>query len=101
MPDFQPDHAYEEDSELRGVTVRLEQGGPVHVRLEEGDEVGPGLADDEVVDVEELGDAAERGVTVVVGCVCPVVEIGRVGGRPGDDVAVDVFAEKGGFLMSV
>ena len=39
------------------------------VGAEEGGDVGAGLADDEVVDVEEFGDAGEGGVSVVVGGV--------------------------------
>lgn len=101
MPDLQPDHAHQERRELRRAAVRLEVGRAVHVRLQERDEVRPRLAHDEVVDVEQLGNAPQRRVSVVVRCVGPVVEVGRVGGRPGDDVTVDVFAEERGFAVSV
>lgn len=66
----------------------------MHVRLEEGNEIRAGLADDEVVDVEELDYPTEGRVSIVVGYVCPMVEIDRVGRRPRDNVAVDVFAEQ-------
>lgn len=59
------------------------------------------MADDEVVYVEELGDALEGRVAVCVGGMCPVVEVGGVGGGPGDDGAVDVFGEDLDFAGAV
>lgn len=38
----------------------------LQVRAQEGSNIGPRLRDDEVVDVEELGDAGERGITIRV-----------------------------------
>lgn len=76
----------------------------VEVAPQERREVGAGLGDDEVVDVEELGDAVEgrlavvvaagRGVRVVVVGVGPRAEGRFLGGGPGDDVAVFVLAEE-------
>ncbi len=70
--------------------------GVLEVVAEEGRDVGAGLADDEVVDVEELGDAGERGVAVVggVGGGLPAVEGDVRGDEPGDDGARFVFAEE-------
>lgn len=47
-----------------------------------------------MVDVEEFGDAGERGVTVVdvVGGLAPGVEGQFLGGSPGDDPAGFIFA---------
>lgn len=73
----------------------------MHVALEEGDQVGAGLADDEVVHVEELGDAEEGGFLLGVGGVGPVVEVDFVGGLPGDNVALGVFAEDLGLTVAV
>lgn len=94
---FEPDHAYQEGSDGGGGTARFEEGWAVHVGLEEGNEVGTGLGDDEVIDVEELCDAHEGRVAVGVGGVGPVAEVDFAGGGPGDDVAVLVFAEDGVF----
>lgn len=101
MPDLEADHAHEEGRELGRAVGGARRRRAVHVGLEEGDQVGAGLADDEVVHVEELGDAAQRGVAVVVRGVRPVVEVGRVGGRPGHDVSVDVLAEEGRLAVAV
>lgn len=73
----------------------------MHVRLQEWNEIRTGLADNEVVDVEELGDSLERRVSVGIRYVCPMAKVGRVGCRPWDDFAVDVFAENGGFSAAV
>lgn len=54
MPDFQPYHADEKGGGGGGFVAGFEDGGTVHVALEEGDEVGSGLGYDEVVDVEEF-----------------------------------------------
>lgn len=59
---------------------------------EERGEVGTGLGDDEVVDVEELGDAGEWGITVGVAGVAPGAESDFLGVGPGDDGAGFVFA---------
>jgi len=73
----------------------------VHVGLQERDEIGTGLADDEVVDVEELGDSLEGRVSVRVRNVRPVVEVGRVGGGPRDNLAVGIFAENADFSAAI
>jgi len=78
-------------------------GGVLEFGAEEGGDVGAGLADDEVVHVEEFGDAAEGGVALVggVGCCLPGLEgeagvFGGGGGvEPGDYAAGFVFAEEG------
>ena len=51
-------HEAEEAADERGPSAPCVEGrGAWHVAAEEGDEVGAGLGDDEVVDVEEFGDA--------------------------------------------
>ena len=75
----------------------------LEVVAEEGGDVGPRLADDEVVDVEELGDAGE-GAVAVVGAVAgrlPVVERHLRGNEPGDDGARLVLAEEAAVLRVV
>lgn len=76
----------------------LARVGVVQVGAQERREVGPRLRDDEVVDVEELGDAVERALAVVGGLRVLRVRPGAEGGflrrRPGDDAAVFVFAEE-------
>jgi hypothetical protein len=59
MPDFQTHHADEERGCRSGFVTGFENGGTVHVALEEGDEVGSRLGHDEVVDVEEFRHALE------------------------------------------
>lgn len=66
--------------------------GMLEFGAEERGNVGPGLGDDEVVDVEELGDAGEGGIAVGVACVAPGAEGDLVGVCPGDDGAGFVFA---------
>ena len=63
---------------------------------EEGGDVRPRLADDEVVHVEEFGDAGERGVALVGGVAggFPVVEGDLWGDEPRDDGARFVLAEE-------
>lgn len=73
----------------------------MHVRLQEGDEVGARLADDEVVHIEKFGDALERRVPVRVRGVCPVAEVGSVGSGPWHDGAMDVFGEDFDFAGAV
>lgn len=51
-------------------------GGVVQVRAKEGGEVWAGLGDDEVIYVEELSNAVERGVAVSVGGMSPGAECG-------------------------
>lgn len=98
---LEPDDAEQVARDLHAPLVarRVQQRGAVHVGLEEGDEVRAGLADDEVVDVEQLRDPGERGLAVLVGGVGPWLE--AVPWGPGHDVAVDVFAEHGGLPASV
>jgi hypothetical protein len=70
----------------------------VQVGAEEGCQVRAGLGDDEVVYVEELGDAMEGGVAVGIGgrgWVGPGAEGGFFGAGPAGDGAVFVFAEEG------
>jgi hypothetical protein len=50
------------------------------------------LGDDEVVYVEEFGDAGQRGFTVAVGDVAPGLEDGFLCVWPGNDGAGFVFA---------
>lgn len=66
----------------------------MHVRLEERNEIRSRLADDEVVDVEELGYPSEWRVALIVGYVCPMMEVDGVGRRPRDDVSVGILAEE-------
>lgn len=100
---FEADHAHDERAQARDAETAAEEPrrGPVHVRLQEGDEVGARLADDVVVDVEEPGNALERRVAVRVRRQRPVPEVGRVRGRPGPDVAVRVLAEDPGLPAAV
>lgn len=65
----------------------------MHVGLDEWDEVRPSLADDEVVDVEQLGNTSQRRVSVRVGRVRPMPKIDRVGRRPRNNVPLGVLAE--------
>lgn len=73
----------------------------MHVGLQKGNEIGPGLADNEMVHVEQLGNASKRGVTICIRCMSPVAEVGRVGRSPRNNVAVSVFAQDGGFGMAI
>ncbi len=64
----------------------------LEVAAEEGRDVGASLRDDEVVDVEQLRDARERRVSIVVARGAPGVEGRFLRGRPGDYGACFVFA---------
>lgn len=59
---------------------------------EEGSNVWSCLRDDEVVDVEELGDTGEWGFSVSVAGVFPWTEGDVLSRGPGDDGAGLVFA---------
>lgn len=90
MVDLPGNQAQQGDGEalasgLAGVRV-LEFGA------EERSDVWTGLGDDEVVDVEELGDAGEGGIAVGVAGVAPGAEGDFLGVCPGDDGAGFVFA---------
>ncbi len=58
----QPEPAFAAGGGVAGEGVGEDVAG-----LEEGSDVGPGLGDEEVVYVEELGDAGEGGVPEVGG----------------------------------
>lgn len=73
----------------------------MHVALEEGDQVRARLADDEVVDVEELGDALEGRFSLGVCGVGPVPEVDCVGRLPGNDVALGVLAQNLGLSIAI
>ena len=65
----------------------------MHIGLDKRDEVGAGLADNEVVHVEQFSYAPKRRITIRIGGVCPMAEIDSVRWRPWYDVAMCVFAE--------
>lgn len=74
----------------------------MHVGLKEGDEVGSGLGDNVMVDVEEFRYALQRRLAVRVRGVAPVPEVvDRVGLIPGNDAAIGVFTEDGCFAVAV
>lgn len=90
MADLPRDEAQQGDrqplgSGLAGVRV-LELGA------QEGSDVRPGLRDDKVVNIKELGNTGERAFAVGVAGVAPGAEGGFFGGGPGDDGAGLVFA---------
>lgn len=64
----------------------------LEIGVEEWGDVRACLGDDEVVDVEELGDAGEGGFAVVVGGLAPGAEGDFLCGCPGHDGAGFVFA---------
>lgn len=63
----------------------------LQVGAQEGSNVGPSLRDDEVVHVEELGDAGERGVTIRVVGLTPGAKGDFLAGSPWDDCAGFIF----------
>lgn len=73
----------------------------MHVGLQKGYQIGPGLADNEMVHVEQLGDSSKRGVSICVRCMSPVAEVGCVGRSPRNNVAVSVFAQDSDFGMTI
>jgi len=66
----------------------------LQVGAQEGRDVGPGLGHDEVVYVEELGNAGKRRVTVRVAGLAPGSERDTLRRGPGDDGARFVFASE-------
>lgn len=99
--EFEFDYVYDEGYVRYGFVVGFDYGGVVYVVLQEGDEVGVGLVDDEVVYVEEFGDVEEGGFLFGVGGVGLVVEVDFVGGFLGDDVVLGVFVEDFGLMVVV
>lgn len=59
---------------------------------EEGSDVGARLRDDEVIDVEEFGDAGEWRLSVGVAGVFPGAKSDVLSGGPGDDCTGFIFA---------
>lgn len=53
-------------SELRSLMASGIQRGAMHVRFEKGDQVGTRLADDEVVDIEQLGDSCQWRLAILI-----------------------------------
>lgn len=93
MPQLQANHADEECRSLCRLAAGFEKRGTVHVGLKEGNKVGSSLADNKVVDVEKLGDATQGRVALRVRRVCPMAEVGGIGGCPGNNIPVGVLAE--------
>ena len=93
VADLEAHHADQKRRHRGRLVARFDERGPVHVALQKGDQVGARLADDEVVDIEELGDAQQGGLAVRVGHLGPVARVDRVGRLPGDDVALRVLAQ--------
>ena len=87
---FEDEQACGERGEAAG--VGLARVGMVQVGAQEGGNVGTGLGDDEVVDVEELGDAGKGRVALGVGGLAPGAEGDFLGGGPRDDGPGFVFA---------
>lgn len=64
VADLEAHHADQEGGHRGGFVAGLDERGAVHVALEKRDQVGAGLADDEVVYVKELGYAQEGSLAV-------------------------------------
>lgn len=93
--DFERDESEQGRCEIPGAAGHgVARGGRAvrQVGAQEGRDVGPRLRHDEVVHVEELGDARERRVPVRVAGLAPGPEGDALRRGPGHDGAGFVFA---------
>ena len=90
MAHFEDQQAHHEHGEAAG--IRLPRVRVVQVGAQERGDVRSGLGDDEMVDVEELGDAGEGRVALGVVGLAPGVEGDFLRRRPWDDGTSFVFA---------
>lgn len=73
----------------------------MHVALQKWDQVRPRLADDEVIDIKELGDTQQRRLVVRIRSVRPMAEVGSVSWLPWDNVAIRILAKNLGLPMTI
>lgn len=66
VADLEADHPYDVASGLIAFVAGREERGAMHIRLEKGDQIRACLRDDEVVDVEKLGNPRQRRSVVFV-----------------------------------